>query len=219
MSRAQQPLNNAEYRDALSAGSAVYPDWWGINGGRLVPLESGVGTRIRLNAFYPLLLDTTNRCDYWKQNRDFDFDPTAFSWSLWVYGAYHEVTPQHCTQAQDFGEFLFYAVRGSSQPIPAIEFGNFIGNAPADEVTKEYASLYVTRELTQKMDIGLFYLGVVVVDGATSDGLALPPGATPADVVRSRPRLPPLWLFLQDSSREAHGNFENIPKGRGALCP
>jgi len=220
MPQALQALNNAQYRDALSAGSATYPDWWGKNGGRLVALESGIGTRVKLNAFYPLLLDTTTRCDYWPQERDFGFDPTTLSWRLWIYGAYHEVTPKHCSLAQSFGDFLFYAVRGSTQPVPVVDFGELVGSSPASEVAKDSVTVYVTREMTQKMNIGFFYLGVVVVDGVNNlDGLFLPPNTTPADVVRSRPRLPPLWFYVQDASRNYHGRFEDIAKGRGALCP
>lgn len=220
MLQARPPRNNLEYRDAISAGAAVYPDWWGKNGGRLVPLESGIGTRIKLTAFYPLLLDTETRCDYWKQELDAGFKPSSFSWRLWIYGAYHAVTPRHCSAAQDFADFLFYSIRGFSRPVPTVDFGSLVGSEAAAEITDSTVTVYVTREMTQKMHIGFFYLGVVVVDGSNNlDGLFLPPEVTPADVVRSRPRLPPLWFFLQDASRTHHGGFENIPSGRGALCP
>lgn len=216
----QPPLSNLEYRDSLSAGSVVYPDWWGKNGGRLIPLESGTGTRIKLTAFYPLELDNDTHCDYWKQAQDTGFMPSSFSWRLWVYGAYHAVTPKHCSAAQDFADFMFYAARGFSAPIPTVEIGELIGSSEAVEVTDSTVTVYVTREMTQKMNVGFFYLGAVVVDGSNNlDGLFLPPEITPADVVRSRPRLPAMWMFLQDASRVHHGNFENIPSGRGALCP
>lgn len=220
MLQARPPLNNAEYRDSLSSGSATYPDWWGKNGGRLVPLESGIGTRVKLTAFYPLKLDPETTCDYWPQERDLTFDPSVFSWRLWVYGAYHEVTPRHCTEVQSFADFLFYAARGSSTPMPQVNFGSLVDSYPASEVTKDSVTVYIRRELTQKMNIGFFYLGVVVVEGSSGVGdISLPAGMSPADVVRSRPRIPPLWLFLQDASRNYHSRFENIPSGRGALCP
>ena len=215
-----QPLNNTEYRNAVSAGAAVYPTWWGANGGRLVPLESGTGTRIKLTAFYPLERDMSSECDYVKGARDDAFDPTAFSWRLWVYGGYHKVTPRHCSEAQDFQRFLFYAARGGSAPFPIVNFGELIGDAPAVDVTKDSVTVYVTRELVQQMNIGMFYLGIVVVDGSVGvSGVELPPGITPAEVVRSRPSLPPMWMFLQDASRHFHGRFEDIPKGRGIPCP
>ncbi len=215
-----QPLNNTEYRNAVSAGSVAYPTWWGANGGRLIPLESGTGTRIQLTAFYNLTRALSLGCDYVKGTRDRAFDPTAFSWRMWLYGGYYKVTPLHCSKARDFQDFLFYATHNGAEPLPVVDFGELVGSAPAINVSKDSVTVYVTRELTQQMNIGMFYLGVVVMESDKyGNAITLPPGMTPAEAVRSRPRLPPMWMFLQDASRHFHGRFEDIPKGRGIPCP
>lgn len=213
MNGTYRPLTNDQYGDKYGEGNLLFPTWWLQSGGRLVPLESGIGARVHLQDFRPMY---PWGCDYFPHDYLADFDPTAFKWRFWVYGHYNKAVDTDCYDLFEYklNQFLFYAHLEGLEPTPGIEDTLIGTNIP--EITADRVSVYVTREMTQRMNIGMFYLGVVVVDDINDPGT---PDLTPAQKIAGRPKLPPLWLFMQDSERNFHGRFEDIPGRRKTLCP
>ena len=212
-----QPLNNRTYHDIYGGPTGQFPNWWETAGGRLVPLESGIGTRVWLKDFSHLTRDALEPCRFWKIDPPLaSFDVTALSWRFWIYGPFSEVVSIPCGD-MDISEWLFYSVAPGVQPQPFIRDIEIISSEPVTEFKDNKVCAYYTREITQRMCIGMFYLGVVVVEGTGNAGEAL--GMTPAERAAAILKLPPMWAFVQDSQRNFHGRFEDIPLKRRTLCP
>ncbi len=117
----------------------------------------------------------------------------------------------------DIAEWLFYAAAPGVQPQPFIRNIEIISSEPITEFKENKVCAYYKREITQRMRIGMFYLGVVVVEGTGDTEETI--GMTPAERASAIPKLPPMWAFVQDSQRNFHGRFEDIPLKRRTLCP
>lgn len=212
------PLNNKAYSDRYSQLSAKYPYWWREAGGRLIPLESGIGTRIWLSNFTSLYRDGLELCRYYKHEEPLTgFDPQQFLWRFWVVGPFRAVQEVACRE-MEISEWLFYSVAEGVEPLPVFPDAEIIASDPMTEFKNGQVCAYFTREITQKMRIGMFYLGIPVVEGTVNEG-GTPESVTPAERVAQRPKLPPLWAFVQDTQRTFHSRFEDIPLRKQTLCP
>lgn len=208
------PLNNKDYFDHYGQATLKYPNWWHTHGGQLIPLESGIGTRVWLTNFTPLIRDLLERCLFHKDDEPLaDFDPSRYSWHYWVYGPFGSVDPVACKE-MEINEWLFYSIATGALPLPVIREADPIGDRVINEFREGAACAYITREITQKMVIGMFYLLVVVVNGVAGQDTM-----TPLDMISKRPKLPATWLIVQDTQRNFHSRHEDIQTQRRTLCP
>lgn len=218
MNGTHRPLNNRAYSDKYGQQTSEYPHWWREAGGRLIPLESGIGTRVWLHDFTELYRDGLEPCRFYKREEPLEgFDPAQFLWRFWVVGPFGSVEERPCRE-MEIEEWLFYSIAEGIEPLPVFPDAGIISSEPMTEFRDGKICAYFTREITQRMRIGMFYLGVPVVEG-TIGGDDTPESITPAQRVSQRPKLPPMWAFVQDTQRTFHSRFEDIPTRKRSLCP
>lgn len=205
--------STADYISSIDPLDIDFPSWWITNGAKLIQLESGVGTRIWLGNFMDLTQPVPGSCD-WVIDADAEIDVHEFDWYFWLYGEYKAPISKDCRLSSN-PSWLFYSIQEDQDPLPWITRNHIITQFQLTDFRNNEVCLYLTREITQKMWLGFFYLGIVtMLPNAKSIEKY-----TPTEILKLRTKIPPLWFYMGDTQSNFHAAHHNVPLGKGALCP
>lgn len=125
----------------------------------------------------------------------------------------------------EINEWVFSIMAPTQPPTPLIRAPRVIASDPVqpEDIKEDRVAAYVTRATTQKMELGLYYLGILAPETSLGESDTSPDSIewdkSPLERVQHSIQLPPLWMYLGDSQRNFHSRHEDIPLKKRSPCP
>lgn len=164
-----------------------FPSWWVANDWRIIPLESGLGVRVRFCQFTKGL---RSGCTLFRDDATPEVRLSAYTWGLQIFGPY-DADDEPCSVSYLSHDFFFSQVR------PTLPAADLVAKLFAERVTDVDVLFYITRDVTFHMNSGAFYL--------------LVPTCVSSDV-RATVTLHPMWAYVHDTYRVFHQQPESAER-------